>query len=69
MKAEKSTHLVSQKSFQDLDEKLNFIGQKIMPLEKASSANQQKIATMLENLMDGQKKVAKVTIKIGRAHV
>lgn len=62
MKAEKSTHLVSQKSFQDLDEKLNFIGQKIMPLEKASSANQQKIATMLENLMDGQKKVAKVTI-------
>lgn len=62
MKAEKSTHLVSQKSFQNLDEKLNFIGQKIMPIEKASSANQQKIADMLENLMDGQKKVAKVTI-------
>lgn len=62
MKAEKSTHLVSQKKFQDLDEKLNFIGQKIMPLEKSSSVNQKKIADMLETLMDGQKKVAKVTI-------
>ena len=62
MKAEKSTHLVSQKKFQDMDEKLNFIGQKIMPLEKASAKNQKKIASMLETLMDGQKKVAKVTI-------
>ena len=62
MKAEKSTHLVSQKKFQELDEKLNFIGQKIMPLEKANSVNQKKIANMLESLMDGQKKVAKITI-------
>ncbi|MCI8485358.1 MAG: hypothetical protein HFH41_13625 [Lachnospiraceae bacterium] len=62
MKAEKSTHLVSQKRFQDLDEKLNFIGQKIMPLEKSAAVNQKKIANMLEDLMDGQKKVAKITI-------
>lgn len=62
MKAEKSTHLVSQKSLQDLDEKLNFIGQKIMPIEKSTTASQKKISSMLESLMDEQKKVAKVTI-------
>ena len=29
--------------YKDLDEKLNFIGQKIMPLEKANSVNQKKM--------------------------
>ena len=63
MKAEKSTHLVSQKRLQDLDEKMNFIGQKIMPLEKAGTSSQKKMVSMLESFMDGQKKMAKVTVE------
>ena len=35
MKAEKGSYVVLQKKIQELDEKINFIGQKIMPLERA----------------------------------
>ena len=62
MKAQKSSYLIFQQKFQDLDNKLNFIGQKIMPLEKAGEVNQRKIAAMLDNLMEDQKKIAKITI-------
>ena len=62
MKAEKSTHLISQKRLQDLDEKMNFIGQKIMPLEKAGTVSQKKMDAMLESFVDEQKKVARVTV-------
>ncbi len=62
MKAEKGSYVVIQKKVQDLDEKLNFIGQKIMPLEKSGEVNQRKIASMLDSIMEDQKKVAKITI-------
>lgn len=62
MQAEKSAYLIAQQKIQDLDNKMNFIGQKIMPLEKAGELNQKKIAVMLDNLMDDQKKIAKITI-------
>lgn len=62
MKAQKSSYLIFQQKFQDLDNKLNFIGQKIMPLEKVGEVNQRKIAAMLDNLMEDQKKIAKITI-------
>ena len=62
MKAEKGSYVVIQKKVQDLDEKLNFIGQKIMPLEKAAEVNQKKISSMLDSIMEDQKKVAKITI-------
>lgn len=62
LKAEKASYLIFQQKFQDLDNKLNFIGQKIMPLEKANSANQKMIASLIDGLREDQKKIAKVTI-------
>ena len=62
MNVQKSSYVIIQKKVQDLDEKLNFIGQKIMPLEKAGDVNQKKIATMLDSIVEDQKKIAKITI-------
>ena len=62
LKAEKASYLIFQQKFQDLDHKLNFIGQKIMSLEKANSAGQKTIASMLESLREDQKKIAKLTV-------
>lgn len=62
LKAEKASYLIFQQKFQDLDNKLNFIGQKIMPLEKANSASQKMIASMLDSLREDQKKIAKLTV-------
>ena len=62
IKMERTAHTASQKKLQDIDDKINFIGQKIMPLERSAHSNQKQIATMLEALMEGQKKVAKITV-------
>lgn len=62
MNVHKSSYVIIQKKVQDLDEKLNFIGQKIMPLEKAGDVNQRKIASMLDSIVEDQKKIAKITI-------
>ncbi len=62
MNVQKSSYVIIQKKVQDLDEKLNFIGQKIMPLEKAGDVNQRKIASMLDSIVEDQKKIAKITI-------
>lgn len=60
MNVQKSSYVIIQKKVQDLDEKLNFIGQKIMPLEKAGDVNQKKIATMLDSIVEDQKKLLKL---------
>ena len=62
MKAEKGSYVVLQKKIQELDEKINFIGQKIMPLERAGEHSQSKIASILDSIVEDQKKIAKVTI-------
>lgn len=62
MKAEKGTYVVTLDMLKDIDEKINFIGQKIMPLGKVGDANQRKIAAMLDSIIEDQKKVAKITI-------
>ena len=62
LKAEKASYLIFQQKFQDLDNKLNFIGQKIMPLEKMNASNQKMIASMRDALGEEQKKIAKVLI-------
>lgn len=62
MKAEKGTYVVTLDMLKDIDEKTNFIGQKIMPLGKVGDANQRKIAAMLDSIIEDQKKVAKITI-------
>ncbi len=62
LKAEKASYLIFQQKFQDLDNKLNFIGQKIMPLEKSNIASQKRIASMLDGLGEEQKKIAKILI-------
>ncbi len=62
MKAEKGTYVVTLDMLKDIDEKINFIGQKIMPLGKVGDANQRKIASMLDSIVEDQKKIAKITI-------
>ncbi len=62
MKAEKGTYVVTLDMLKDIDEKINFIGQKIMPLGKVRDANQRKIASMLDSIVEDQKKIAKITI-------
>ena len=62
LKAEKASYLIFQQKFQDLDNKLNFIGQKIMPLEIMNASNQKMIASMRDALGEEQKKIAKVLI-------
>ena len=58
----KSTYASNQKKIKELDDKMNFIGQMIMPLEKRSNLNQKKIASMFNSLMESYKKVSKVTV-------
>jgi hypothetical protein len=62
MKAEKGTYVITQEMLKELDNKINFIGQKIMPLGKAGDENQRKIASMLDGIVQDQKKIAKITI-------
>lgn len=62
MKAEKGTYVVMLDMLKELDNKINFIGQKIMPLGKAGDENQRKIASMLDGIVQDQKKIAKITI-------
>ena len=62
MKAEKGTYVVTLDMLKDIDQKINFIGQKIMPLGKVGDANQRKIASMLDSIVEDQKKIAKITI-------
>ena len=62
MKAEKGTYVVTLDTLKEIDGKINFIGQKIMPLGKAGDENQRKIASMLDNIVQDQKKIAKITI-------
>lgn len=62
MKAEKGTYVVTLDMMKQLDDKINFIGQKIMPLGKAGDVNQRKIASMLDGIVEDQKKIAKITI-------
>ncbi len=62
MKAQKGTYVVTLEMLKDLDSKINFIGQKIMPLGKAGDENQRKIASMLDSIVQDQKKIAKITI-------
>ncbi|MCI8858148.1 MAG: hypothetical protein HFI71_01255 [Lachnospiraceae bacterium] len=59
---EKGYYILTQKKLKLLDDKLNFIGQKIMPLEKAAEVNQRKIAAMLDSIVLDQKKIGKITI-------
>ncbi len=59
---EKGYYILTQKNLKLLDDKLNFIGQKIMPLEKSAEINQRKIAAMLDSIVLDQKKIAKITI-------
>lgn len=59
---EKGYYILTQKKIKLLDDKLNFIGQKIMPLEKATEINQRKIAAMLDSIVQDQKKIGKITI-------
>lgn len=59
---EKGFYSSIQKNIKLLDDKINFIGQKIMPLEKAGEVNQRKIASMLDNIVQDQKKIGKITI-------
>lgn len=62
MKAEKGTYVVMLDMLKEMDNKINFIGQKIMPLGKAGDENQRKIASMLDSIVQDQKKIAKITI-------
>lgn len=62
MKAEKGTYVVTLEMMKEMNEKINFIGQKIMPLGKAGDENQRKIASMLDSIVQDQKKIAKITI-------
>lgn len=62
MKAEKGSYVVTLDTLKEIDGKINFIGQKIMPLGKAGDENQRKIASMLDNIVQDQKKIAKITI-------
>ncbi len=62
MKAEKGTYVVTLEMMKEMNEKINFIGQKIMPLGKAGDENQRKIASMLDSIVEDQKKIAKITI-------
>lgn len=62
MKAEKGTYVVTLEMLKEMNEKINFIGQKIMPLGKAGDENQRKIASMLDSIVEDQKKIAKITI-------
>lgn len=59
---EKGYYILTQKKLKLLDDKLNFVGQKIMPLEKAGEINQRKIAAMLDSIVQDQKKIGKITI-------
>ncbi len=62
MKAEKGTYVVTLEMMKEMNEKINFIGQKIMPLGKVGDENQRKIASMLDSIVQDQKKIAKITI-------
>lgn len=62
MKAEKGAYVVTLEMMKEMNEKINFIGQKIMPLGKAGDENQRKIASMLDSIVEDQKKIAKITI-------
>ncbi|MCI8299860.1 MAG: hypothetical protein HFI69_05845 [Lachnospiraceae bacterium] len=62
MSVQKSSYVVIQKKVQDIDDKINFIGQKIMNLEKAGDVDQRKISSILDNIVDDQKKIAKITV-------
>lgn len=62
LKAEKSSYLAFQKKTEELDNKLNFIGQKIMGLEKGNTAGQKRIEAMVRKLLEEQKRIAKLTI-------
>lgn len=59
---EKGYYILIQKKLKLLDEKINFVGQKIMPLEKSAEINQRKIAAMLDSIVQDQKKIGKITI-------
>lgn len=62
MNVQKSSYVIVQKKLQDIDDKINFVGQKIMPLEKAGEVHQRKIASILDSIVEDQKKIAKITI-------
>ncbi len=62
MNVQKSSYVIVQKKLQDIDDKINFVGQKIMPLEKSGEVHQRKIASILDSIVEDQKKIAKITI-------
>ncbi|MEY8391139.1 hypothetical protein AALA98_07185 [Lachnospiraceae bacterium 45-W7] len=62
MNVQKSSYVIIQKKVQDIDDKINFIGQKILNLEKAGDVDQRKISSILDNIVDDQKKIAKITV-------
>lgn len=62
VKSEKSEYDATLEMIKELDNKINFIGQKIMPLGRVGNENQRKIASMLDSIVQDQKKIAKITI-------
>jgi hypothetical protein len=62
LKSEKANYLLLRKNFQEIENRFDYLDQRMIPLSKIMEKNELKIGQLLVSALEDQKKVAKITI-------